>query len=29
MPLAFLLDRFDELPATGGLLEGLPVAGNR
>src|SRR3989449_2999828 len=29
MPLQFLLDRFDELPATGALLEGLPVGGNR
>ena len=29
MPLEFLLDRFDELPATAALLEGLPVAGNR
>src|SRR5436309_14381464 len=29
MPLEFLLDRFDELPATGALLEGLPVAGHR
>ena len=29
MPLQFLLDRFDDLPATGALLEGLPVAGNR
>src|SRR5438046_2371428 len=29
MPLEFLLDRFDELPATGALLEGLPVAGQR
>ncbi|PYO83216.1 MAG: hypothetical protein DMD68_09920, partial [Gemmatimonadetes bacterium] len=29
MPLEFLLDRFDELSATGALLEGLPVAGKR
>ena len=29
MPLEFLLDRFDELPATRALLERLPVAGHR
>src|SRR5216117_1204338 len=29
MPLDFLLDRFDELPATRALLEQLPAAGKR